>query len=84
MIDLDPLHLEYHFTVLWLAMDSSKIRPSPVPHGRTLRLPCHLSSVIKVLSFGVSPPPPKGDDLIYVQPLWHSHKNSVTWYVYIQ
>ena len=44
-------------------MDSSKIRPSPVSQGRTLP---PLSSVIKVSSFGVPPPPPK---VIYLQPL---------------
>ena len=32
-------------------------------------LPRQLSSVIKVSSFGVLPRPPKGDDVIYVQPL---------------
>ena len=30
-----------------------------------------LSSVIKVSSFGIYPPPPQGDDVIYVQPLSH-------------
>ena len=35
--------------------------------------PCHLSSVIKVSSFGVPPPPPPiSDDVINLQPLrWH-------------
>ena len=65
MTDLGLLHLEYF---CFMAMDSSKIWPSPVPLGRTIP-PCHLSSVIKVSSFGLSPPPPKGDDVIYVQPL---------------
>ena len=31
--------------------------------------PRHLSSVIEVSSFGIPPPPPQGDDVIYVQPL---------------
>ena len=44
-------------------------RPADMSLSRTPSPPCHLSSVIKVSSFGVSPPPPKGDDVIYVQPL---------------
>ena len=47
MTYLGPLHLEIFFitplldtdSLCFLAMDSSEIRPSPVPHGRTLRLP---------------------------------------------
>ena len=65
MASFDIRHLCTRFCCL--AMDSSKIRPSPVPHGRTS--PRRLSSVIKVSSFGILPPPPKGDAVIYVQPL---------------
>ena len=52
---------------VFLALDSSKNRPFLVPYGRTP--PHHLSSVIKVSSFGIPPPPPQCDDVIYVQPL---------------
>ena len=49
-------------------MDSSKIRPSPVPYGMLLPpVTCHLLSKCHLLAY--PPPPPKGDDVIYVQPL---------------
>ena len=49
-------------------MDSSKIMPSSSTSWQDAPPP-HLSYVIKVSSFGVPPHPPKGDDVIYVQPL---------------
>ena len=70
MTDLGPLHLEHFFIYehpllilipsLFLAMDSSKIRPSPIPHCRTLLPPvtCHLSSkcpLLVMMSFMYSP-----------------------------
>ena len=69
MTDLGPLHLEHFFIYehpllilipsLFLAMDSSKIRPSPVPHGKTSPLPsvtCHLSSKCHLLGYSPLPP----------------------------
>ena len=80
MTDLVSLHLEYFLIFMnplsdtnsfcFMAMDSSKIRPSSVLHGRTLPL-SPLSPVIchQCVIFWCIPPPPKGDDMIYVQPL---------------
>ena len=78
MEDLGPLHLEHFFiymhpllilifSLFWpLIQVYLMVGPSPPP-----------SSIIKVSFFGVSPPAPNGDDVIYIQPLmWNINKNS--------
>ena len=73
-----PLHLEYFFIFLaplpdtnslyFMALDSRKIRPSPVPHGRTLPpVTCHLSSKCHLLAY--PPLRPKVTMLFLYSPL---------------